>query len=58
LNKGRGANGVTILDAETVNAMFEDQIPILDIKDLGGLATDGVVAGTDPLISGSDLEML
>lgn len=58
LNEGKGANGVSILEPETVQAMFEDQMPILTIKDLGGLAINGVVASTDPVISGSDLVML
>jgi hypothetical protein len=58
LNEGQGANGATILRPETVRAMFEDQMPILDIKDLGGLAINGMVDGTDPIISGSDLVLL
>jgi hypothetical protein len=58
LNEGKGANGATILRPETVRTMFEDQMPILDIKDLGGLAINGMVDGTDPIISGSDLVLL
>jgi hypothetical protein len=38
--------------------MFDDQMPILNIEDLGGLAVNGLVPSSDPLISGADLEML
>ena len=58
LNQGRGAHGSTILKSETVKAMFEDQMGIMCIKDLGGLAVNGAVDSTDPIISGSDLVML
>lgn len=58
MNEGKGTNGSTILRTETVKAMFEDQMAILDIKDLGGLAVNGMVESTDPIISGSDLVML
>jgi uncharacterized protein YcbX len=58
LNEGEAANGATILQPDTVRAMFNDQMPILDIKDLGGLAVNGLVSSSDPLISGADLEML
>jgi hypothetical protein len=58
LNKGQGANGSVILKPETLKSMFEDQMPILDIKDLGGLAVDGEVETTDTVISGAGLNML
>lgn len=58
LNKGQGANGAVILKPETVGAMFTDQMPIMGIKDLGGLAVDGRVGSADPKIAGSALEML
>lgn len=49
---------VEILQPDTVKAMFEDQMPILGIKDLGGLAVNGLVASADPKIAGTGLEML
>lgn len=58
LNEGKGANGSAILKPETLNSMFEDQMPILDVKDLGGLAVDGKVETTDTVISGAGLNML
>jgi hypothetical protein len=58
LKQGKGSNGATILQPDTVKAMFEDQMPILGIKDLGGLAVNGTVATTDTIISGAGLEML
>lgn len=58
LNKGKGSNGTTVLEPETVQAMFNDQMPILEISDLGGLAVNGQVPGCDPKIAGGGLEML
>lgn len=59
LNSGKGANGVTILKAETIKMMFEDQMPILGIKDLAALATDAEAGSTaDPDISGGGLHLL
>lgn len=59
LNEGKGANGATILKSETIKTMFEDQMPILGIKDLAALSTNaeaGSSADTD--ISGGGLHLL
>lgn len=59
LNNGRFANGAAILKDETVKAMYEDQMPILGIKDLGALATTAEAGqSADPEISGGGLHLL